>query len=244
MALSRISVLPENPEHGTVRRTVVTVGEIVRDTPGLLKLFGTDSSISVVRCPADTGEIVSTCHQRTPCILVADVSFLANLNLAKFAIATDSGRSVKTLVVIDQEDTKFCQNLLRTGFAGVIQRTASSAVFGRALDAIAQGELWASRKITSALIREFLSDASPKWLTAREKEVFGLLAKGFKNREIASALFVSHETIRWHLRGIYSKLGVPDRKRAIEYALAYGMAAPMKPSTVEGVVKSPQRACS
>ena len=244
MALSRVSVLPEPPEHGTARLTVVTVGDTVRDTPGLSKHLATDPSTSTVRCPAITGEIVSLCHQLTPCVLVADVSFLANINLAKFAIATDSGRSVRTLIVVDEEDPKFCQSLLRTGFAGVIQRSASSAVFGRALEAVAQGELWASRKTTSALIRDFLSDASPKWLTAREREVFGLLAKGYKNREIASALFVSHETIRWHLRGIYSKLGVPDRKRAIEYALAYGMAAPTKPSVVEGVVKSPQRACS
>lgn len=241
MALSRISVLAENPDQGTVRRTVVTVGDIARDTPGLSKLFLTDAAIAVVRCPPIAGDVVSTCHQSTPCILVVDVSFLANINLSKFAIATDSGRSVKTLIVIDQEDPKFCQTLLRTGFAGVIQRSASSAVFGRALDAVAQGEIWASRKITSALIREFLSDASPKWLTTREKEVFGLLARGYKNREIATALFVSHETIRWHLRGIYSKLGVPDRKRAIEYALAYGMAAPLRPSVVEGVGKSSQR---
>lgn len=244
MALSRVSVLPDPPEHGMARLTVVTVGDTVRDTPGLSKHLATETSISAVLCGVIPSEIVSTCHQRTPCVLVADASFLANINLAKFAIATDSGRSVKTLIVIDEENPKFCQSLLRTGFAGVIHRSASAAVFGRALAAVAQGELWAPRKITSALIREFLLDASPKWLTTREREVFGLLAKGYKNREIASALFVSHETIRWHLRGIYSKLGVPDRKRAIEYALAYGIAAPMKPSVVEGAVKPPQRVCS
>ena len=244
MALSRVSVLPDTPEHGTARLTVVTVSDAVRDTPGLSKHLAMDASTSVVHCPAVTGEVISICRQRTPCVLVADVSFLAHINLAKFAIATDSGRSVKTLVIIDEEDPKFCQSLLRAGFAGVIRRSASSAAFQRALHAVAQGEIWASRKTTSDLIREFLSDASPKWLTPREREVFDLLAKGYKNREIASALFVSHETIRWHLRGIYSKLGVPDRKRAIEYALAYGMAATMKPSVTEGVAKSRQRACS
>ena len=242
MALSRVSVLPDNPEHGKAQLTVVVVGDAVRDTPGLSKHLATDASASVVHCPGITGEIISICQERTPCVLIADVSFLAKINLSKFAIATDSGRSVKTLVVIDEEDPKFCQSLLRAGFAGVIRRSAPPTVFQRAIHAVAQGELWASRKITSSLIREFLSDASPKWLTAREREVFGLLAKGYKNREIATALFVSHETIRWHLRGIYSKLGVPDRKRAIEYALAYGMAATMKPSVAEGGVKSRQRA--
>ncbi len=244
MALPRVSVLSENPERETARLTVVAVGDTVRDTPGLAKHLATDAATSLVHCPAITGEIISICHQLTPCVLVADMSFLANINLGKFAIATDSGRSVTTLIVVDAEDPKFCQGLLRSGFAGVILRSASAAVFQRALRAVAQGELWASRKTTSALIREFLSDASPKWLTPREREVFGLLAKGYKNREIASALFVSHETIRWHLRGIYSKLGVPDRKRAIEYALAYGMAATMKPTVAEAGAKSRQRACS
>jgi DNA-binding NarL/FixJ family response regulator len=242
MALSRISVLQDPPEQGEARLTVVIVGDIVKDTPGLSKHLAADTSISVVRCPAILADIVSVSHQRMPCVLVADASFFANVNLAKFAIATDSGRSVKTLIVIDEDDPEFCQRLLRTGFAGAIQRTASSAVFRRALTAVAQGELWASRKTTSALIREILADAIPRWLTAREREVFSLLAKGYKNREIAGALFVSHETIRWHLRAIYSKLGVSDRKRAIECALAFGIAATIKPNVAEGVAKSRQRA--
>lgn len=232
----------DNLERGATRLTVVTVADTVADTPGLSKHLATDASISVVRCPAITGEVISVCHRLTPCVLVADVSFLANINLAKFAIAIDSGRSVKTLIVVDEDDPKFCQRLLRIGFAGVIQRSAPSTVFRRAIDALAQGELWASRKTISVLVREFLADSNPRKLTTREREVFELLAQGCKNREIADALFVSHETVRWHLRSIYAKLGVPDRNCAIEYALAQGIAVAMKPGLAEGLGKSRRRA--
>jgi DNA-binding NarL/FixJ family response regulator len=146
------------------------------------------------------------------------VSFVASINLARIRTATDSGRSVKTLIVVDEDDPKLCQRLLRMGFDGAIERSAPPAIFRRALSAVAEGELWASRKSVSALVREFLSDTGPTKLTTRQREIFDLLAKGYKNREIADALFVSRDTIRWHLRGIYAKLGVPDRTRAIEYA--------------------------
>jgi DNA-binding NarL/FixJ family response regulator len=167
-------------------------------------------------------------------VVVADTESLAALaavDLAEFALAADLDHSMRVLIVVEKDDPSFCGKLLRMGFAGAIERSASPAVFQRALDAVAEGELWASRKTISALVRGFLSDASPRRLTAREEEVLSLLAKGYKNQEIADALFVTHETIRWHLRGIYGKLGVNDRKGAREYALTRGMSVERKPST-------------
>jgi len=244
MALTRIPVQRGSLERKTTGLTVIAIAEILADTPGLSEHLATDTSASVVRCPAISEEVVSICHRFTPCVLVADVSFLACINLAKLAIATDSGRLVKTLIVVDEDDPKICQGLLRTGFDGIIQRSAPCAVFRRAFDAIAQGELWASRKSISALVREFLSGASPRKLTAREREIFGLLAKGYKNREIAAALFVSRDTIRWHLRSIYSKLGLADRGRAMEYALAEARVPAIKPNVAERGGRRPRRACS
>ncbi len=244
MALSRIPAQQDSLARGTTRLTVVIIDDIVTNAPGLAKHVATDASTSVVRCPGIHAEVVSICHRFTPCVLVADVSFLANVNLAEFAIGTDAGRSVKTLIVVDEDDPILCERLLRMGFDGIIQRSAPPVVFRRALDAIAEGELWASRKSISALVRGFLSDVNPRKLTTREKEIFALLAKGYKNQQIADALFVSHDTVRWHLRSIYSKLGVPDRKRAIEYALGHGRAVAIKSNVAERVGDRLRRACS
>lgn len=62
-------------------------------------------------------------------------------------------------------------------------------------------------------------------LTAREKEVLGLAALGYKNEEIADLLFITEATVRNHLRNIYSKLGIDatGKSARIEAALVTGM---------------------
>ena len=240
MSVSLDVVPSDNSEEGRIRLTVVAVADVLGKTPGLAKHIAADSSLSVVSC-SGLKQIAKVGRQPNPCVVVADTSFLVATH---FAEASDLRGSIKILIVVDEDDPRFCQKLLRMGFAGSIQRSAPAAIFRRALDAVAEGELWASRKTISTLVREFLSEASPNRLTTREKEIIGLVAKGYKNQEIADTLFVTRETVRWHLRGIYSKLGVPDRKHAIEYALAGGIAIPAKPSVREGASKAQQRAYS
>jgi len=232
------SVSEEHP----VLLTAVTVAETLRNAPGLAQQVS-DKSLSLVIC-SGLDQIVRTCRQKAPCILVMDSSLLTNTELAEFARATDLDQSITVLIVTDQDDPRFCQKLVTLGFAGSIQRSAPPAVFRRALEVVAKGELWASRTTTSAIIRQLLSEARPLGLTNREREILGLVARGYKNQEVADILFVSRETIRWHLRSMYSKLGVPDRKRAIEYALTKGMITAAKPSVAERVGIAQRRQAS
>lgn len=215
-------------EQHAIRLTAVTIAETLRNTPGFAGNIG-DTSLSIITC-SGLREIVTTCRQKAPCVLVADISFLRKTDPAQFARAAGLDNSIRVLIVVDEDDPQTSQNLVRMGFAGVICRSAPAAVFRRALEAIMQGELWFSRITVAAFVRKFLSETRPLGLTNRESEILGLVAKGYKNQEIADTLFVSRETVRWHLRGIYSKLNIPDRKCAIEYALAKGMVVVSKPN--------------
>ena len=60
-------------------------------------------------------------------------------------------------------------------------------------------------------------------LTEREREVLRLLASGFSNREIASALFVAEGTVKNHVSNILTKMGVRDRTRAVIKAAERGL---------------------
>lgn len=221
------------PGSGVGRLTVVTVAETVRETPGLSKHLAKDSAIALVECSSAGAELFSICRQLSPCVLIADASFVAGIDRAEFVIAADFGRSIKALIVVDEDDPAFCKKLLRMGCSGTVQRSSPPAVFRRALGAVAEGELWASRRTLAALVRDLLLDDSPRRLTGREQEILALIAKGYQNREVAAALFISRETVRWHVRSIYSKLGVRDRELAVAYALANGDIAPAKPPAIE-----------
>ena len=53
-------------------------------------------------------------------------------------------------------------------------------------------------------------------MTPRENEILALIAKGCTNREIADRLLVTRETVRWHERRLYSKLGIRDREALLD----------------------------
>ena len=65
------------------------------------------------------------------------------------------------------------------------------------------------------------SASSPDGLTAREVEVLRLLAQGMTSAQIAEQLVISVVTVNFHVRSIYSKLGVTSRAAATRYAMEH-----------------------
>jgi LuxR family maltose regulon positive regulatory protein len=66
-------------------------------------------------------------------------------------------------------------------------------------------------------------DLSFEPLTARERDVLKLLSDGLSYKEIAPALFISINTVRFHIKSIYAKLGVNSRTQAVNRARAFKM---------------------
>jgi DNA-binding CsgD family transcriptional regulator len=78
--------------------------------------------------------------------------------------------------------------------------------------------VWASRKLTALALHELAARSRDDVLTPAEQKVLALARTGLSNQQIAAKLCVERETVRWHLRSIYGKIGygaIPQRNRGI-----------------------------
>lgn len=82
-----------------------------------------------------------------------------------------------------------------------------------------------SPAVASRLVHAVRAPSRPggEPLSAREREVLALVAKGTSNREIARELFISEATVKTHLTHLYAKLGVNDRAAAVAVAYDRGI---------------------
>jgi DNA-binding NarL/FixJ family response regulator len=98
---------------------------------------------------------------------------------------------------------------------------------------VAEGDSLLSPSITRRLIESFVRDhrtvqTPPQLdeLTAREREILGLIARGLSNNEIADQLVVSTATVKTHVARVLSKLGLRDRVQAVVLAYESGIVQP------------------
>ncbi|MEU1849096.1 response regulator transcription factor [Streptomyces sp. NPDC019990] len=121
------------------------------------------------------------------------------------------------------------RQLLGHGAAGVLLRGTAARHLPWAVTAVAQGSLALDPCLTEALKTCYVRQARAgsediparallSTLTPRERDVLALVGDGLPNREIADALSLSPDTVKDHLRRIYTKLGVETRLHAARVA--------------------------
>lgn len=128
----------------------------------------------------------------------------------------------KILVLADSlADDQFFA-VLRSGAAGFLSPRSFPAAVQAAIRQITQGETPLSKDATQRIMASFRAQRRSDNLSEREQEVYQLLCQGKNYREIAEGLFVSQNTVRFHLKNIYKKLGVKSRHEAVARAYELG----------------------
>jgi DNA-binding NarL/FixJ family response regulator len=130
---------------------------------------------------------------------------------------------IKLLLLSDPLDEEFQVRAIRAGAHGCVSKRAEPSVLEKALRLVAKGELWVSHQVAAQIIGKLMvgqqaEDGNAGDVSQREWEILALVARGYRNKEIASRLFISENTIKSHLATIYRKLHVNTR---LEAALHY-----------------------
>ncbi len=119
--------------------------------------------------------------------------------------------------VYDDDDHIF--NALQAGASGyILKRTSPAQILEAIRDLHSGGSPMSSeiaRRVVASLQSKSKTNIATEILSDREKEILDYLAKGFLYKEIATALFISKETVKKHIHNIYEKLQVQTRTEAL-----------------------------
>ena len=132
---------------------------------------------------------------------------------------------VVILTVSDDDDDLF--NTTQAGANGYLHKDLDASQFLEMLAGLERGEAAITRKTAARLMSGFQNlaqqteNADP--LTPRETQLLRWMVEGYSNKAIAKELFISENTVKYHIRNIFQKLQVQNRTEAVAYALLEGL---------------------
>jgi DNA-binding NarL/FixJ family response regulator len=200
---------------------------LLRD--GLRALFASVSDIEVVGEAATGAEVIGKADQLQPDVILMDIQMPGVNGIQATRQIVNKHPNIGVIVVTMYKDDDSVFAAMRAGARGYILKGADQEEMLRAIRAVARGEALFGPEIAARLVKFFSSpqsDLSPQAfpeLTAREREVLDLIAKGLNNQAIANRLSISEKTVRNHISNIFNKLQVVDRAQAIVKAREAGM---------------------
>jgi DNA-binding NarL/FixJ family response regulator len=209
-----------NSDHNEDIVARVAVSESVFEHLGILQRFSIACrEFPLVRFSSDElDELIARCRRVECCVLILQGSALLKAAPARVSELLSRTRSLRVLARVEDARAAIMRDLMTLGCFGLLTDNTTLPLLRKMLCAVARGEMWFPRKLLSESFQALRLEQNATCLSPREREVLSLLAQELSNREIATRLFITQETLRWHLRHLYSKTRVQGRAKLIEYA--------------------------
>jgi DNA-binding NarL/FixJ family response regulator len=196
---------------------------------GFRMLLAGEPDIEVVAEAENGLEAVRKAARFDPTVVLMDIRMpeLDGLEATRRIIAADPGARVLVLTTFDLDE--YVYEALRAGASGFVLKDDPPEQLLAAVRTVAAGEALLSPEITKRVIKQFTRLPRPTTpagfdeLTAREQEIFRLLADGLSNAEIAERLVITDSTVKSHISHILQKLGLRDRVQLIVLAYQAGL---------------------
>jgi DNA-binding NarL/FixJ family response regulator len=214
----------------TTRVLLADDQELVR--AGFRMILETQADIQVVGEAGDGVEAVAATRRLQPEVVLMDIRMpnLDGLQATKQLMAARSGSRVLILTTFDLDE--YVYQALTAGASGFLLKNAPPEQLISAVRVVAAGDALLAPSVTRRVIEQFTRLPPPGGtdtlvgLTAREREVLKLVARGLSNAEIAAELVVSDATVKSHVGHLLSKLQLRDRVQAVVLAYESGLVRP------------------
>jgi DNA-binding NarL/FixJ family response regulator len=180
--------------------------------------------ITVVGAAADGKELISKAEELGPDVLVIDQEMP---KLTGIGALKKLGTPPPTVIVTMHADEIHRAKAEAAGAVGFLSKSAPLPTLAAAVRAAAAGEVFVESVGGTAVLEaysEAVLDPGAAALTARERELLALLARGVSaTDELADLLYISQKTVKNHLASIYEKLAINDRAQAAVEAIRLGI---------------------
>ncbi|MCA0239051.1 MAG: response regulator transcription factor [Bacteroidetes bacterium] len=154
-----------------------------------------------------------------PDVVIMDIHLPGMSGIDAVRILKEQLPALQITMCTVYEDDEHIFNALKAGANGYLLKRTSPEKLLEALHDLHQGGSPMNSEIARRVVASFQKKPEPvpelAVLTAREKEILDLLAKGYLYKEIAAELFISIETVKRHIHNIYEKLHVQTRTEAL-----------------------------
>jgi DNA-binding NarL/FixJ family response regulator len=197
-----------------------------------------EPDIEVVGEARDGAEAVRLAERLRPAVVVMDIRMpiLDGIAAARRITALPDGPPVRVLVMTTFDLDEYIVDAVRAGVRGFLLKEASPEELVRAVREIAAGQAYLCPSVTRRLlelrgstlppVRPDGPDGPLAGITARERTVLRLVARGLSNAEIATVMDLAPSSVKTHVGHLLGKLGLADRVQLVVFAYEHELIRP------------------
>ena len=210
-----------------IRVALVDDDALIRE--GLRMIIDQASDLEVIATAGNGEDAVRVAREQHPDVMLMDVRMPVLDGIEATRRITASEEAPRVIILTTFELDEYVFEALRAGASGFLLKRTEPAQLAGAIRVVAGGEALLSPSVTRRLIEEFTrrpqvgTNDQLADLTEREREVLLLIARGLSNQELAERLFIADNTVKTHVKRIFTKLGARDRAQAIVIAYESGL---------------------
>jgi NarL family two-component system response regulator LiaR len=212
------------PNPKPIKVLIVDDHPVVRD--GLKNMLLAFDDLELIG-EAENGNVALTlCHENTPDVILMDILMPVMDGIQATRAILEHYPQVKIVILTSYREDDLIQESLEAGAIGYILKESRIDALADAVRSANSGRRTLAPEATEALIRAKTDSQKPgSGLSAREREVLGLIVQGLSNDEIAERLVISPNTARHHASACIQKLGAANRTQAAALAVKYDLVS-------------------
>ncbi|KTC38319.1 response regulator transcription factor [Pseudomonas sp. L5B5] len=197
---------------------------------GFIALLAGNPEFEVVGQARDGEQALALCEQLCPDLAILDIRMPLLNGLGAARLLQQRQPEIKVVIFTMDDSPDHLEAAMAAGAVGYLLKDASREEVLDALQRVARGEEALNSAVSARLLRRMSERGNgqapqAQALTARERQVLGLVAGGFSNREIGEKLGITTGTAKAHVERVIGKLGAADRTQAAVRGIALGLVA-------------------